>query len=416
MFSGKYCALCHHPRSAHDHVHFVEGEQMDDSKKMHKLVLCENCIKLLSETVNADMKSHDQPKIAFNHTPRSIVEHLNQYVIGQDEAKKSIAVAVYNHYKRLNNPSIEGIEIAKSNMLLIGPTGSGKTLIVQSIAKLLNIPFAIVDATSLTEAGYVGDDVETILQRLISSAGGDVEKAKNGIIFIDEIDKIAKRNSGSSITRDVSGEGVQQALLKILEGTIARIPATENRKHPNSQIHEMDTSNILFICGGAFVGLDKIIDKKTSSKPMGFSQPDTNEEELQMRSMLVELGNTVTPEDLSTFGLIPEFIGRLPVIVELKELNKEQMRKVIMEPKNAVLKQMKALFSIENVELEFSDKAIDQIIDLTMARKTGARGIRAILEKILTNVMFDIPDMKNIHQIIISDIYKDPQLLEKKAA
>ncbi len=414
-FSGKYCVLCSHNREKNDKRRFVEGAQIDDNHKQHPFVICEDCVKLLSDAFGGEVRPEVKSNsvLDFNHTPRSIVEHLNQYVIGQDDAKRSIAVAVYNHYKRLNNPQFNEVEINKSNMLMIGPTGSGKTLIVESIAKLLNIPFAIVDATTLTEAGYVGDDVEVILQRLISSANGDIEKAKHGIIFIDEIDKIAKRNSGSSITRDVSGEGVQQALLKILEGTVARIPATENRKHPNSQIHTMDTKNILFICGGAFVGLDKIVDNKTSSKSMGFTAPDVSEEEINMRNMLNLLGNSVNADDLSTFGLIPEFIGRLPVIVELKELDKEQMRRIITEPKNAVLKQMQSLFAIEGVDLEITDKALDQIIDLTMARKTGARGIRSILEKVLTNIMFDLPEMKDISKIYIDDIYQEPQKLKK---
>lgn len=417
IFSGKYCVLCSHSRGQNDKRRFVEGIQLDDHQKQHSFVICENCIKLLSDALTGEVlpSASATGGLVFQHTPRSIVEHLNQYVIGQDEAKRAIAVAVYNHYKRLNNPHFNNVEINKSNMLMIGPTGSGKTLIVQSIAKLLDIPFAIVDATSLTEAGYVGDDVEVILQRLIASANGDVEKAQRGIIFIDEIDKIAKRNSGTSITRDVSGEGVQQALLKILEGTVARIPATENRKHPNSQVHTMDTSNILFICGGAFVGLDKIIERKTSSTSMGFTTPDISEEEIHMRNMLDLLGNSVNADDLSAFGLIPEFIGRLPVIVELKELNKEQMRRIITEPKNAVLKQMQALFAIEGINLEITDKALDQVIELTMVRKTGARGIRAILEKVLTNAMYELPDMKNVVIIRINDIYSEPEKILKAA-
>lgn len=417
IFSGKYCVLCSHSRGQNDKRRFVEGIQLDDHQKQHSFVICENCIKLLSDALTGEVLPSASPTggLVFHHTPRSIVEHLNQYVIGQDEAKRAIAVAVYNHYKRLNNPQFNNVEINKSNMLMIGPTGSGKTLIVQSIAKLLDIPFAIVDATSLTEAGYVGDDVEVILQRLIASANGDVEKAQRGIIFIDEIDKIAKRNSGTSITRDVSGEGVQQALLKILEGTVARIPATENRKHPNSQVHTMDTSNILFICGGAFVGLDKIIERKTSSTSMGFTTPDISEEEVHMRNMLDLLGNSVNADDLSAFGLIPEFIGRLPVIVELKELNKEQMRRIITEPKNAVLKQMQALFAIEGITLEITDKALDQVIELTMVRKTGARGIRAILEKVLTNIMYELPDMKNVVIVRVNDIYSEPEKILKAA-
>lgn len=415
--SGNYCILCctKIANDSNNNLKFIAGTQYDDNKEENPFVLCENCVATCAETIQ-QTKSHS-PKNNFKATltPRSIVEHLNQYVIGQDEAKKALAVAVYNHYKRLNSPTINGVEISKSNMLMIGPTGSGKTLLVQSIAKLLDVPFAIADATSLTEAGYVGDDVETILQRLIASADGDLEKAKKGIIFIDEIDKLAKRNAGASITRDVSGEGVQQALLKILEGTSARISQHESRKHPGSVVNELDTTNILFICGGAFVGLDKIIENKTSHKSMGFAMDSIPEEELQMRDMLNSLGNSITADDLSSFGLIPEFIGRLPVIIELKELSKEQLRQVITEPKNAVLKQMQGLFALENVELTFSDKAIEQIVDLAVARKTGARGIRSILEKVLNNLMFDLPELQN-SSIHIDDIYLEPKIISQKAA
>ena len=420
MFSGKYCVLCSHNRGSNDNRRFLEGVQVDDNHKQHPFVICEQCISLLSETMSSSVdpslgSDNKDNGLVLKHTPRTIVEHLDQYIIGQEDAKRHMAVVVYNHYKRLQNPNFNGVEINKSNMLMIGPTGSGKTLLVQSIAKLLDIPFAIVDATSLTEAGYVGDDVEVILQRLISSANGDIEKAQKGIIFIDEIDKIAKRNNSVSVTRDVSGEGVQQALLKIIEGTIVRVPATEGHKHAKTNVNVIDTSNILFICGGAFVGLDKIIEKKTSVKSMGFTTPDISEEDLHMRNMLTLLGNSVNAEDLSLFGMIPEFIGRLPIIVELQELTKEQMRQIITEPKNAVLKQMQALFAIENVELVITDKALDQIIDLTMARKTGARGIRAILEKVLTKTMFELPDLVDVAKIYVDDIYQEPQKISKNS-
>lgn len=376
--------------------------------------ICNNCVDQCKDVIN-EGKEETKPVIdTASFTPKKIVEHLNKFIVGQEEAKRSVAVAVYNHYKRLNNPIVEDVEITKSNILMLGPTGSGKTLIGQTIAKLLDVPFIIADATSLTEAGYVGDDVETILQRLISAADGDVEKAQRGIIFLDEIDKIAKRGAGSSITRDVSGEGVQQALLKIIEGTQARIPqqGQGSRKHPNASVDYVDTKNILFICGGAFVGLEAILEKKEKpSKKMGFSLEEKKENRLSVR-----LNKRILPEDLASFGLIPELIGRLPVITTLKELTKEDLIHVMTEPKNSVYKQYKALFSVENVELELTQKAIEDIVELALEQKTGARGLRSILEDVLSPIMFTLPDEQDVVKVTVDDIYGEPLYQREKAA
>lgn len=376
--------------------------------------ICNECIEQCKEVIDEDKKSKKVVVDTNVFTPKKIVEHLNSFIVGQDEAKQAVAVAVYNHYKRLNNPVVNDVEIVKSNILMLGPTGSGKTLIGQTIAKLLDVPFIIADATSLTEAGYVGDDVETILQRLISAADGDIEKAQKGIIFLDEVDKIAKRGAGSSITRDVSGEGVQQALLKIIEGTEARIPqqGQGSRKHPNANIDYINTKNILFICGGAFVGLDKILEKKEKpNRSIGFSAEDKKVNRLSLR-----LNKRILPEDLSEFGLIPELVGRLPVITVLKELTKEDLIHVMTEPKNSVYKQFKALFLIENVELELTDKAIEDIVELALEQKTGARGLRSILEDVLSPIMFTLPDEKDVMKVIIDDIYGEPKYVRKQAA